>query len=170
MLVDKVIGRITCWSSRHLSYAARAILINSVLLSLHSCWAQVFLIPKGVMKKIIQVCRAFLWDGRSVLSKASPIAWDKVYMPNKYGGLAVQACMKGNMAAIGKYVWQVSLKADMLWVKWVHCVYIKDKSWCDYSPPVDGSWCWKCICSVKDMMKDGFMQRRWGDRGKILYS
>lgn len=35
ILVDRILKRIVCWSSRHLSYAARVTPINFVLLSLH---------------------------------------------------------------------------------------------------------------------------------------
>ncbi|XP_021729350.1 uncharacterized protein LOC110696371 [Chenopodium quinoa] len=35
-LIDKMLARITCWSSRNLSYAARCLLVNTVLLSLHT--------------------------------------------------------------------------------------------------------------------------------------
>ncbi|XP_048494582.1 uncharacterized protein LOC125494804 [Beta vulgaris subsp. vulgaris] len=46
-LVDKIVKRIVCLSSRHLSYAGRYVLINSVLLSLHTYWAKVFPSSKG---------------------------------------------------------------------------------------------------------------------------
>lgn len=42
VIVDKMLRRIVCWTSTHLSYAARMTLINSVLMSLHTYWAQTF--------------------------------------------------------------------------------------------------------------------------------
>lgn len=55
VLVDKITGRISCWSSRNLSYAARVVLVNSVLMSIHTYWAQVFLLPKSILAKISQL-------------------------------------------------------------------------------------------------------------------
>lgn len=38
-LVEKMTTRIRVWGSKNLSYMARVLLVNSVLLSLHSYWA-----------------------------------------------------------------------------------------------------------------------------------
>ncbi|XP_057248057.1 uncharacterized protein LOC130590114 [Beta vulgaris subsp. vulgaris] len=51
-LSDKISARIKIWGSRNISFAGRVQLINSVLLSMHSYWAQVFVIPKTVMQDI----------------------------------------------------------------------------------------------------------------------
>lgn len=39
LLVDRMMRRILCWSSRHLYYAVRIVPVNSVLLSIHTYWA-----------------------------------------------------------------------------------------------------------------------------------
>lgn len=52
-------SRITSWSTRHLSFASRTQLINYLLLSVHSFWAQAFIIPSAVMEKISNMCRHF---------------------------------------------------------------------------------------------------------------
>lgn len=36
LLVDRMLRRILCWTSRHLLYAARIVHVNSVLLSIHT--------------------------------------------------------------------------------------------------------------------------------------
>ncbi|XP_056695311.1 uncharacterized protein [Spinacia oleracea] len=60
-LVDKMLARIKIWSSRNLSFASRITLINAVLMSIHSYWAQVFVLPKYVLNTVETICRAFLW-------------------------------------------------------------------------------------------------------------
>ncbi|XP_021731501.1 uncharacterized protein LOC110698389 [Chenopodium quinoa] len=111
-IVDKMLARITCWSSRNLSYAARTTLINSVLMSLHSYWAQCVLLPKGVMHRITQLCRSFLWDGAAMVGGAPPISWDWVCKPKKYGGIGMRDCSRWNNAALGEYVWKIAKKED----------------------------------------------------------
>lgn len=56
-------------------------------------------------------------------------------MSKKYGGLGMRSCSLWNIYAVGKYVCQVSYKVDILWIKWVHNVYIKDVDWWGYKPP-----------------------------------
>lgn len=46
ILLEKMTARIKSWSTRHLSFAARCQLINSVLMSIQVYWGQIFLFPK----------------------------------------------------------------------------------------------------------------------------
>ncbi|XP_048503121.1 uncharacterized protein LOC125498862 [Beta vulgaris subsp. vulgaris] len=156
ILVDRMLKRIMSWSSRHLSYAARTTLVNAVLMSLHTYWAQNFLLPKCVLHRINQVCRAFLWEGKVVLSKAPPVAWDWVCKEKKKGGLGVQDCIRWNIAAVGKFVWQIAQKQDLLWIKWVLCVYLKESDWWKYQHSFTASWIWRCICKVKEVFKSAY--------------
>lgn len=154
--VDKITQKISFWSSRHLSCAARCVLVNSVLMSSHTYWAQVFCLPHTVLNKIAQLCWAFLWKVLQfwlvpLLCLGSGCAEIKNLV-----FLGVRDCMAWNLAAQGRYIWQIALKADVLWVEWVHNVYIKDLQWWNYLPPRDASWSWKCICKARDALKEGF--------------
>ena len=60
-LVEKLTARITTWASRHISYAGRVALINSVLFSIFNFWAQVFMLPQSVIDSVTKLCRNFLW-------------------------------------------------------------------------------------------------------------
>lgn len=60
-LIDKMLNRITSWTTRFSSYAGRTQLIKSVLFSIQTFWAQVFIIPKKIVKVIEAICRRFLW-------------------------------------------------------------------------------------------------------------
>ncbi|XP_074283124.1 uncharacterized protein LOC141607668 [Silene latifolia] len=108
-LVDNVVDRIRGLGSRKLSYAGRTILIQSVLSTLHSYWARIFILPK-------------------------------------IGGLGFKHLHCWNVAAVGKYIWWVAQKADHLWVRWVHSIYIKNCNWMDYEPGSGSSWAWRKIC------------------------
>ncbi|XP_021730691.1 uncharacterized protein LOC110697615 [Chenopodium quinoa] len=92
----------THFSKGNLSYAARVVPVNVVLMSLHTYWAQVVILPKAVMHRITQLCKAFLWSGNDVLSKAPPISWERVFKLKKYGGLGVGDCGSWNKVALGK--------------------------------------------------------------------
>lgn len=59
-----------------MSYAARMMFVNSVLLSLHTYWAFIFVIPKTVIKRIVSICRNFLWDDKVISNRVLPISWD----------------------------------------------------------------------------------------------
>ena len=65
--------------------------------------------------------------------------------------------MTWNLAALGKYVWFVANRPEMMWVKWVHHVYLKHRDWWEYKPPKDVGWGWKQVCTVKEYMKTRFI-------------
>jgi len=62
-LVERITGKITTWASRHISYAGRLVLVNSVLFGIFNFWAQVFMLPQAVIDKVTQLCRNFIWGG-----------------------------------------------------------------------------------------------------------
>lgn len=59
-LLDRMLGRITSWTTKFLSYAGRIQLIKSVLLSIQIYWSQIFVFPKKVIHLIEAICRKFL--------------------------------------------------------------------------------------------------------------
>ncbi|XP_062074820.1 uncharacterized protein LOC133778814 [Humulus lupulus] len=153
VLVEKMIQKIRIWGSRHISFAGRVTLINSVLISIHSYWAQIMVIPKRVLKKINTICRSFLWRGSAESYTPRYVAWEQLCRSKSEGGLGIRNSLLWNMAAIAKYVWAIASKQDNLWVRWIHSVYLKDENWWDYISPINGSWYWKQIVRVKEKFK-----------------
>ncbi|KAL2933222.1 LINE-1 retrotransposable element ORF2 protein [Bienertia sinuspersici] len=152
-LVDKMTARIRVWSSRHISFAGRSTLINSVLMSIHQYWAQVFVLPQSVLKSIEQICRFYLWSGEWFSNKPGYVAWKNICQPKNKGGLGFKQLQTWNIANMGRHVWAIATKQDNLWIRWVHAVYLKGKNWWDYEPQVDSSWYWKKVCETKRYLK-----------------
>ncbi|XP_074277491.1 uncharacterized protein LOC141601122 [Silene latifolia] len=73
-LTDRIVARIRGWGTRHLSYAGRVVLVNSVLTTLHSYWASLFLLSSRLMNKINAICRNSLWSGTSEFKKVPNIS------------------------------------------------------------------------------------------------
>ncbi|KAL0294091.1 UNVERIFIED_CONTAM: LINE-1 reverse transcriptase [Sesamum radiatum] len=80
-LIDKLESRIAGWNHLNLTFAGRAQLISSVLSTLHSYWASVFILPKGIIKILEAKMRKFYgkdqrvegsWGWRKIL-KLKPL-------------------------------------------------------------------------------------------------
>ncbi|XP_048498159.1 uncharacterized protein LOC125496676 [Beta vulgaris subsp. vulgaris] len=166
-IIEKMCARIKVWSSRNLSYMARVTLVNSVLLSIHQYWAQMFILPKSVLKEIEKICRAFLWTGEWNSSKPGNVAWEHVCLPKQAKGVGFRQIQTWYVAEIAKYVWAISTKQNNLWVKLVHEVYVKDARWWDYEPPIDSCWYWKQICKVKSKLKLLYSEQEWNSLTKF---
>lgn len=87
VLAHRITKRLTLWTNKFLSYGGRLQLLKSVIEGMVSFWAQIFVLPKKVVKFIEAKCRSFLWAGTALDSKKVPIAWNLVCQPVQYGGL-----------------------------------------------------------------------------------
>ncbi|CAN4117930.1 unnamed protein product [Withania somnifera] len=128
-LIDKMLGRITSWTTRFLSYAGRAQLVLSVLFAIQIFWSQLFALPKKIIQVVESICRRFLWTGSVEASKKSLIAWEKLCCSKACGGLNFLDVFDWNKAAIGKLLWNLCKKKDKLWVEWIHTYYGKEGVW-----------------------------------------
>ncbi|XP_021736140.1 uncharacterized protein LOC110702693 [Chenopodium quinoa] len=68
-LVDKVTARINGWSAMHLSYAGRLQLVKSVVFGIQTYWAQIFVLPKKILKEMENIFRVFYGLGRLILQR-----------------------------------------------------------------------------------------------------
>ncbi|XP_074288629.1 uncharacterized protein LOC141613783 [Silene latifolia] len=114
--------------------------------------------------------RKLSYAGRLVLIKTTGIdndkdstlvSWDQICQAKKHGGLGVTDIIRWNKAALGKYIWWLAQKKDHLWVKWVHSIYIKSGDWHSYQPTKNGSWAWRKLCRVRDLIKAGYVGEWW---------
>lgn len=119
------------------------------------------MIPKGVLEEIDKVCRHYLWSGNQERNKPAMVCWDNVCQPKQSGGLGLKDIYLWNIAAIGKHVWHLALKKDILWVKWVAEVYLKGDEFWTHQPPTNGSWYWRRIIAVRDRLRQGFSGTIW---------
>ena len=103
-LVYKITKRINCWAMRHLSYAGRVQLIDSVLFSLHTYWCSLFILPKKIITQIEDICRNFLWHQTASRHNSPQVAWANVCKPKVAGGLGHKNSSIWNTAAVGKHV------------------------------------------------------------------
>ncbi|XP_060217033.1 uncharacterized protein LOC132644456 [Lycium barbarum] len=158
----KVTEKIRSVASRHLSYAGKLQVVNSILFSLHNFWGAVFILPQIVLKDVDEKCQDYLWGSSENAKKVSLVAWEKVCKPKKHGGLNIRSCRKWNMASVGKLVWLLVTDNEALWVKWVHGIYMKsDVDFWSHTPPSDCSWYWKNLNKIKLGMQQWFSQRRY---------
>lgn len=87
-IVQKITARLNTWGTRHISYASKVTLINSVILGIEF-WIGNFILPKKVIKKVTTLCRGFLWEKNKI------IAWDSVCKPKRGGGCGLKIWKAG---------------------------------------------------------------------------
>ncbi|KAJ8419624.1 hypothetical protein Cgig2_007643 [Carnegiea gigantea] len=90
VLVEKIIGKVRLWSSRSLSFARRAQLLNSIVFGMFSYWSSMFIIPQEVIDQINAICRKFFWGGEADYTQSPYIASSKTCIPKKHRGIELK--------------------------------------------------------------------------------
>ncbi|KAL0295502.1 UNVERIFIED_CONTAM: hypothetical protein Scaly_3102500 [Sesamum calycinum] len=118
-LIDKLETRIAGWNHLNLTFAGRVQLIRSVLNTLHSYWASVFILPKGIIKILEAKIRKFLWQGSTGRGYAK-VAWEQICRPKEEGGLGFRSIMIMNQALMLKHLWKlIQPDSESIWVNWI---------------------------------------------------
>lgn len=78
-----------------------------------------------MLKEVDRKSRDYLWGSSEDKRKMALASWKKVCIPKKYSGFNIKSCREWNIASVGKLLWQLADKQDMLWVKWVNGIYMK---------------------------------------------
>ncbi|KAL1223800.1 putative ribonuclease H protein [Cardamine amara subsp. amara] len=161
-LIDRLNSRFTSWTNRHLSFAGRLQLIQSVIYSVINFWASIFMLPNSCLLNIEKLCNAFLWSGSTLSAKNAKISWDSVCTPKSSGGLSLRRLAKWNNVLGLKLIWLIFTKAGSLWVSWVRTHLIGSQSFWDItSSYLHGSWMWRRLLKLRHIARS-FLFRRIG--------
>nr|XP_009631241.1 uncharacterized protein LOC104121050 [Nicotiana tomentosiformis]XP_016498566.1 PREDICTED: uncharacterized protein LOC107817282 [Nicotiana tabacum] len=76
-LVDKIMARISSWTSKKLSYAGKIQLVQHVIFGIQAYWVQIFIIPAKVVKAIDAYCRSYVWSRENIITKKALV--DQVF-------------------------------------------------------------------------------------------
>ncbi|XP_021715738.1 uncharacterized protein LOC110683654 [Chenopodium quinoa] len=129
-------------------------LIKSVLFGIQAYWAQIFILPKKILREIEAKFRVFLWTGKNTYTKKAPVSWHRMTLPKVCGGWNITSLGDWNKAAICKILWDLAHKSDNMWVKWVHTYYFNNRNIWTATIPKKCSWVLKKILTCKDIIDD----------------
>lgn len=67
-------------------YTSRQLGVSYARILMKAFWAQLFLLPKKLIRRVETICRSYLWTGSETSSPKAQIAWEQVCLPKIYGG------------------------------------------------------------------------------------
>ncbi|XP_039007845.1 uncharacterized protein LOC120135683 [Hibiscus syriacus] len=155
-LIDKIRARLTLWENKHLSFAGRLQLVRSVLFSLTNYWCRQVMLPRGVIKKVEQLCSRYFWKGADLSARVS---WRKICLPKSEGGLGVIDIQGWNRACSVRLIRNLLADEGSLWVAWTRSYVIKNANFWHMVPPTDASWNFKKLLKMRHSVNHLFVNR-----------
>jgi hypothetical protein len=138
------------WIGKHLSYVGRLELLRSVLFGKVHFWLNIFPMPEVVLHKIINICRNFLWTWDTRKNGSALVAWKLLCLLKVEGGLGLFDLKARNRSFLAKQLWNLHLKMDSVWIRWVRHFYLSHEDIWNAQPNQHSSPLWKFILSVRD--------------------
>lgn len=179
-LLDKIRAKVTSWQARHLSFAGRLQLIQSVLYSIISFWASVFPLSKGCIDALEKMLSAFLWSGAPDSARGAKVAWESVCTSKESGGLGLRRISDLNSAYGIKLLWNLFAGSGSLWVAWVRRHNVPQNLFWTADFSTVGSWIWRWIMTLRELARPlilghvvsgrniSFWHDTWTPNGPIL--
>ncbi|KAL0352456.1 UNVERIFIED_CONTAM: Retrovirus-related Pol polyprotein from type-2 retrotransposable element R2DM [Sesamum calycinum] len=112
-------------NEQSISLFKRGLEMFASLVGLH---AMASILPKGVIRKIEQRLRSFLWKGASG-DRYPKVAWNQVCQLIKEGGQGIRDILVVNLALMSRHLWRITQgNSDSIWVNWIYHVQLQGKS------------------------------------------
>ena len=116
-VVDRILGRLSSWKNKFLSFGGRLVLLKAVMSSLPVYFLSFFKAPAGIISSIESIFKRFFWGGGEVIRKIAWVKWDLICLRKEDEGLGVRRMGAFNVSLLGKWCWRMQMEKDGLWYR-----------------------------------------------------
>jgi hypothetical protein len=164
--IETIIQRINGWKEKILSIDGKEILLKAVAQAIPVYAMSVFLIPKGVCKKMMDAISRFWWGDDDNSNKMHWYAWWKLCYPKNEGGMGFRDFHSFNLAMLAKQVWRLVNEPESLCAQVLCAKYYPHGDILKAGPKSGSSFTWQSVISSLATFKRGYIWRV-GDGEKI---
>ena len=116
-----------------------------------------FKLPKGLIKELEVMIQKFWWGYSGCSRKTHWIKWDRLYEAKEVGGMGFKEIEKFNDALLAKQVWRLINNPTLPCYRVFKERFFSDCSILEARESVVGSYVWKSLLSVRDVIHKGMI-------------
>ncbi|XP_024004906.1 uncharacterized protein LOC112082048 [Eutrema salsugineum] len=154
-VIKRIEEKLGGWYNQFLSPAGKEVLIKSVALAKPVYAMNCFLIPKTTCDDINSLLSEFWWGTDNGKRKTSWVAWKRISLPKKEGGIGFKDLHKFNLALLAKQAWKILTNPTSLLARIYKGRYHHSSMFLESMCGVQSSYGWRSIQAGKDLLKKG---------------
>ena len=154
-IVKHVNDRTQGWLNRYLSHVGKEILIKTVAMARPVYTMNCFKLPKGICDDINTLLARYWWKNGSEQRSMHWLAWKRLALPKKEGGLGFKDIESFNVAMLGKQAWKILQNPDSLLARLVKGRYFDSTNFLDAGLGQKPSFIWRSILEGRELLKKG---------------
>ncbi|KAK4384612.1 Retrovirus-related Pol polyprotein from type-1 retrotransposable element R2 [Sesamum angolense] len=143
----RVWQQVSGWKEKMLSQAGKEILIKSIVQSIQSYCMSCFELPDSLLREIESIATNFFWSNME-RNKIHSVAWDKMCISKKEGGLDFRKMEMFNVAMLAKQGWRIISNPNLL----ISCIlkarYYPDNDFLHGKIGYNPSFTWRSILAT----------------------
>nr|XP_051221482.1 uncharacterized protein LOC127339703 [Lolium perenne] len=157
--IERIIQRINGWKEKMLSIGGKEILLKAVAQAISVYAMSVFLLPKGICKRMMDAISQFWWGDDENTKHMHWLAWWKLCYPKKEGGMGFRDFHSFNLAMLSKQVWRLIVNPESLCARVLRAKYYPNGDILSAGPKAGSSYTWQSIVASIATFKRGYLWR-----------
>ena len=151
--------RMAMWTEKHLSSAAKEVLIKSVAQAIPTYTMSVFHLSASFCEELARGVRNYWWGADTNTRKTHWLAWEKFTRSKSRGGLGFRDFQIFNQALLARQAWRLIEHPNSLCARLLKSKYFPNGDLLDTAFPSQSSPVWKAIVHGLDLLKKGVIWR-----------
>ncbi|XP_019085522.1 PREDICTED: uncharacterized protein LOC109126438 [Camelina sativa] len=149
---DRLQSRASGWPVRLLSKGGKEVMIKSVATAVPTFVMSCFRLPKTVTRKLTSAISNYWWSSSGQSRGLHWVAWDKLCLDKKEGGLGFRGLDDFNTALLAKQLWRLISVLDSLFARVFKGRYYRHSDPLDPIRSYSPSYGWRSIISARSLV------------------
>nr|XP_027100870.1 uncharacterized protein LOC113719906 [Coffea arabica] len=166
---DNIRKRFQNWKNRFLSPAGKEVLLKAVAMAMPTYIMSCFKLPRKLCKDVCALMANFWWGESNGKNKIHWISWERMAWEKKAGGLGFKDLEAFNQALLGKQMWRLITRPNLLVTKVLKAKYFPKEFILHCSPTKNASWFWQGLMGARSLLNEGLIRRIGNGRSTSIW-